>query len=148
MHCARSLKNWWRKFKIWSWDSFLGMFLIKMNLIFSNHSKHKKRHLAIIEMLNVFWHMTNYVLCFKNCLSKFKIWSCNMFAGVFWFKMNFIASNYDEHRKDIEQLWKHQFFLIHDLFSPSPKKLIDQIQNLTLQCICRHVLIKNELDSF
>ena len=47
-------------------------------------------------MLKIIWRVTDHVVCLKNCLRKFKFWSCNAFAGVFWLKMNFIASNYYE----------------------------------------------------
>ena len=77
-------------------------------------------------------HLTDHALWLKNCLSKFKIWSCNVFSGMFLIKMTFVASNYDEHKKHSAIAAMLKNYLMHDLSCPVPKKLLEKIQKLKL----------------
>ena len=83
-------------------------------------------------------HIMPYVQKTVWANSKFKV---GMNSHVcFWLKMNFIAPNYNKHKKrclvTIEML-KH--YLTHDTLCPTSKKLFEKIQHLKLQCIRRCV---------
>ena len=63
--------------------------------------------------------------------------------------MSFEDSDHGEHKKRhslIAAMLKN--YLMHELFGPVPKKLIDRIQNVKLQCARRYVLMRNELCIF
>ncbi len=55
------LKNCLSTFNIWSCNEFLGMFVIKMNVIASNYDEHKKLYSVIIVMLKN--NLTHDALC-------------------------------------------------------------------------------------
>ena len=60
----------------------------KTSFVAFNHDEHKKKS-AIMELLkNNLTHDTPHPLS-KNCLIKFKIWSCNELAGAFLIENEF-----------------------------------------------------------
>ena len=69
----------------------------------SDYNKHTK-DIQQLQNWNIVEHVTDCALQLKNFLRKFKIRSFNAFVGMILIKMNFIAPNHNEHKKDIQWL--------------------------------------------
>ena len=93
-----------KKSKFEVWMNLQACFWCEMNFVASNHDKYKKHYSEIIEMLKKQFD----AWCIVSCTLK-NVWANSNFEVVmnsqacFWLQLNFIASNHNEHKKDIQQ---------------------------------------------